>query len=175
MRPVPGGESAGRVCLQWFVRQAVCLLAFAMPYPLPSSTVASFCSFCFAPVHSMCARIESSVCYNMFASCKTVPLAATTRVCSGGPRAVLYPPHHYRCCKTACRQPPNGDCIWAAHAPLSATHKKGRPRTAFGQPARFPTPSFYEPETACEQPGSLLTLFLFAEFMILGHGCSVNL
>ena len=38
--------------------------------------------------------------------------------------------------------------------------KKGRPRTAFGQPAKFPTPPFHEPETACEQPGSLLTLSL---------------
>ena len=31
--------------------------------------------------------------------------------------------------------------------------------TAFGQPAKFPTPAFHEPETACEQPGSLLTFF----------------
>ena len=37
-RPVPGGESAGCVRLQWLVLQAVCLLAFAMPCPLPFST-----------------------------------------------------------------------------------------------------------------------------------------
>ena len=46
--------------------------------------------------------------------------------------------------------------------PLRRKTKKrggGRPRTACGQPARFPTPAFCEPETAREQPGSLLTFF----------------
>ena len=50
LRPVPGGESAGCVRLQWLVLQAVCLLAFAMPCPLPfSSFLPPCCSFCFSP------------------------------------------------------------------------------------------------------------------------------
>ena len=165
-----------------FVPQAVCLLlAFAMPTALLNVLapvqvcLAPFCPFCFAPCSfHVCQDRTNKFTSNMFASCKTVPLAATTRVCSGGPRTVLCPPHHYRCCKTACRQPQRGDCIWAAHAPLSATHKRGRPRTACGQPAKFPTPAFHEPETACEQPGSLLTFSLCRVHLILGHGGSLE-
>ena len=37
LRPVPGGESAGCVCLQCLVQQAVCLFTLCLPCPLPSS------------------------------------------------------------------------------------------------------------------------------------------
>ena len=79
LRPVPGGESAGCVCLQCLIQQAVCLFIFACHAHCPHqrSCPRSFCfapssSFCFAPVHftllclplfhSMCARI--TVCLN---------------------------------------------------------------------------------------------------------------
>ena len=50
------------VRLHWLVQQAVCLLAFAMPCPLPISTFLPPFSFALPPVHSMCARIEQTVC-----------------------------------------------------------------------------------------------------------------
>ena len=95
LRPVPGGESAGCVCLQCLVLQALfaCSPLPAMPTALISSCPRSsllapvqFTSVCFAPVsvHVRQDRISKT---NMFASCKTVPLAATTRACSGGPCA----------------------------------------------------------------------------------------
>ena len=161
LRPVPGGESAGCVLVQ----QAVCLLAFAMP--TAHLILPPFSLFCFAPC-SFHVRQDRTNKFtsNMFASCKTVPLAATTRVCSGGPRAVLHPPPiHCAICantETAFGQPMRR---------CSLHRKKGRPRTACGQPAKFPTPAFCEPETACEQPGSLLTVFSFLQSsLILGHG-----
>ena len=58
LRPVLGRESAGCVCLQCLVQQAVCLLAFVIPLPF-SSFLPLFSLFCFTPVHSMCARIIS--------------------------------------------------------------------------------------------------------------------
>ena len=70
------------------VQQAFCLPAIlpAMPTALISSCpISSFALF--APVPSMCARIVIQHYTNMFASCKTVPLAAATRACSGGPCA----------------------------------------------------------------------------------------
>ena len=114
LRPVPDGESAGCVRLQWIVLRAVCLLPhFAChthcpshhlpPFSLlcPRPVLAPFICFkfacpqsihfCFAPVPFPCApgsvRASSlSPCHtNKFASCKTVPLAAEKRACSGGP------------------------------------------------------------------------------------------
>ena len=55
LRPVPDGESAGCVCLQCLVQQAVCLLAFAMPCPLPSTFLPPFSSFCCTPLFIPCA------------------------------------------------------------------------------------------------------------------------
>ena len=81
LRPVPGGESAGCVCLQCPVLQAVFCLPchLCLPCPLPSSVCPrSFASVCFALFISMCARIVERVKTNMFASCKTVLLAAAT-------------------------------------------------------------------------------------------------
>ena len=52
LRPVPGGESAGCVCLQCLVPQAVCLLCHAIPLPsttfLPPFKFVCPRSFCFA-------------------------------------------------------------------------------------------------------------------------------
>ena len=92
-RPEPDGESAGCVCLQCLFCGlcACCHPLPAMPTVLISSCPRSVCLpqfilLCFAPVHSMCARII--IVHNQqFASCKTVPLAAATRACSGGPCA----------------------------------------------------------------------------------------
>ena len=102
LRPVPGGESAGCVrlqllvlqavfCLQCLVQQAVCLFTLCLPCPLPSSVLAPvqfalppFCSFCLPLFIAMCARIALSQ-GQQFASYETVPLAAATRACSGGP------------------------------------------------------------------------------------------
>ena len=85
LRPVPGGESASCVRLQWLF----CRLCACSPLPChthcPSQQFAPV-QFCFAPVHSMCARIIKFV-VQQFASCKTVPLAAATRACRGGPCA----------------------------------------------------------------------------------------
>ena len=96
LRPEPGGESAGCVCLQClFCGLCACCSPFAChahcPHHLPPSSL-------FAPVQfilllllalfmSMCARIDVvQPSHNiMFASCETVPLAAATRACSGGP------------------------------------------------------------------------------------------
>ena len=102
VRPEPGGESAGCVRLQWLVLRAVfCLLSiFACHAHCPSHHLAPFillapvhfASFCLPPVPSMCARITISQGRRFvfsqgqqFASYKTVPLAAATRACSGGP------------------------------------------------------------------------------------------
>ena len=90
LRPVPGGESAGCVCLQRPCSAGlfVCLLPILPAMPTALNVLAPVQSFCFvfAPVHSMCARIGNHP-TNMFASCETVPLAAATRACSGGPCA----------------------------------------------------------------------------------------
>jgi len=83
-RPVPGGESAGCVRLQWLC-SAGCVparLCHAMHTALLNS-LPPF-SVAFPPVHSICARIVE---LQQFASCKTVLLAAATRACSGGPCA----------------------------------------------------------------------------------------
>ena len=97
LRPVPDGESAGCVCLQCLVQQVfVCLPLFVChahcPHQfLPSFNVQLLCprsmSFCLlAPVH-VHVRQDRLVSNQQFASCKTVPLAAATRACSGGPCA----------------------------------------------------------------------------------------
>ena len=72
LRPVPGGESAGCVCLQCLVQQAVCLLAFAMQCPLPSSTfLPPFNFILLCPLFiSMCARIVVAV------SCSDCPVGS---------------------------------------------------------------------------------------------------
>ena len=70
LRPVPGGESAGCVRLQWLVLRAVCLLfTLCLPCPLPFIRSCPHSTVCFAPVQfalfactlfiSMCARIIS--------------------------------------------------------------------------------------------------------------------
>ena len=59
LRPVPGGESAGRVRLKCLVLRPVCLLAFAMPTAL-LNILPPFILLCLPPVHSMCARIVPS-------------------------------------------------------------------------------------------------------------------
>ena len=97
LRPVPGGESAGCVCLQCLVQQAVCLFTLCLPCPLPSSVLAPVQLFCFAPFSVQvllclpcsfpCAPGSNVHKNNMFARCKTVPLAAATWACSGGPCA----------------------------------------------------------------------------------------
>ena len=88
------GRRVRRLCPPAVACSAGCVPAV---HPLPAMPTAlhkflppfsSLClppssSLCFAAVHSMCARIG----FNMFASCKTVPLAAATRACSGGPCA----------------------------------------------------------------------------------------
>ena len=58
LRPEPGGESAGCVCLQCLVLRAVCLSILCLPCPLPFSTVApaqfhlpQFILLLLAPVH----------------------------------------------------------------------------------------------------------------------------
>ena len=86
LRPEPGGESAGCVRLQWLVLRAVCLLAFAMPCPLPSTFLPPFNFALFAPVHFH-VRQDRHKLFQQFASCETVLLAAATRACSGGPCA----------------------------------------------------------------------------------------
>ena len=58
---------------------------------------------------------------------------------------------------------------------LRPCKKGGESWTACEQPATFPTPAFHEPETACEQSGSLLTTLLFAESIDPGPWFSVNL
>ena len=109
LRPEPGGASAGCVRLQYlFCRLCACCHSLpAMPTALISSCPSSFCfapfillllapvqcSFCFAPFICLLApvhvhvRQDHRLSPNMFASCKTVPLAAATRACSGGPCA----------------------------------------------------------------------------------------
>ena len=100
LRPVPDGASAGCICLQ-----RLCSTGFVLPvHPLPAMPTAllnvlapvqvrfapiSFASVCF-PCSLPCAPGSvraSSLSPNMFASCKTVPLAAATRACSGSPCA----------------------------------------------------------------------------------------
>ena len=61
----------------------VCLLAFAMPWPLPFSCSCPRSVHFALPLFIPCA--PGSSCCNMFASCKTVLLAAATRACRGGP------------------------------------------------------------------------------------------
>ena len=109
MRPVPGGESAGCVRLQClFCRLCVCLPSLpAIPTaliilpPFKFACPRSFILLCVPLFIAMCARIviqvlgpavcqgqqfvRASSLFQQFASCKTVPLAAATRACSGGP------------------------------------------------------------------------------------------
>ena len=81
MRPEPGGESAGCVCLRCCSAGFLLPATLCLPCPLPFSTVApvqllcpvsSFCSivFCLPPVPSMCARIVVSVVYKCQHVCK---------------------------------------------------------------------------------------------------------
>ena len=95
LRPVPGGESAGCVRLQCLFcglfacspfachahcpHQVLAPVHFAFPRP---SSFASFaiCSFHVRQDQQFVVRQGQQ-----FASCKTVPLAAATRACSGGP------------------------------------------------------------------------------------------
>ena len=95
LRPVPGGESAGCVRLQCLF----CGLCACRVHPLPAIPTAllnslppfillcpvqSFALFAPCSCHVRQDRQKSSI---MFASCKTVLLAAATRACSGGPCA----------------------------------------------------------------------------------------
>ena len=84
-RPVPVGSSAGCVRLQRpSSAGCVCLLAFAMPCLLPSSSFAPVL-FCISPPPVHCHvrqdRREEVV--------RTVPLAAATRDCTSGPCTVV--------------------------------------------------------------------------------------
>ena len=87
LRPVPGGESAGCVCLQCLFSRLCACSPFACHAHCPSqrSCPRSVCFCLLAPFISMCARINRLL--QQFASCKTVLLAAATRACSGGPCA----------------------------------------------------------------------------------------
>jgi len=103
LRPVPGGESAGCVCPAVPVLRAFACLPFCLPCPLPfiSSCPRSFAPFillapvhfaplCFATCSLPCApgsSVRASSCCQGQHVCKlrTVPLAAATRACSGGP------------------------------------------------------------------------------------------
>ena len=81
-RPVPGRSSVGCVRLQRPCSAGYdCLftLCHAMPTALIVCPVQ--CSFCFAPCSFPCAPGSTQVVV------RTVPLAATTRACSGGPCA----------------------------------------------------------------------------------------
>ena len=99
-RPVPGGESAGCVCLQClFCRLcfACCHLLPAMPTALNSSCPVqvllspSSHFIVLGPVSCPCAPGSSSVRASSLSSgpavcqLRTVPLAAATWACSGGP------------------------------------------------------------------------------------------
>ena len=120
LRPVPGGESAGCVACSGLVLQAVfaCRVTFAMPYPLPFSTV--------------CPR-SSLLCPVLF-----ILLCPCSFPCAPG-SAVCYKP-------TVCKL-----------RELSRWQLQHGPAVA----ARAPVP--------------FRDSYLFpAEFMILGHGSSVN-
>ena len=86
LRPVPGGESAGCVRLQWLFCRLCACSPFAMSCPLPPTFLPPFiCFVCPCSFHVRQDHHCKST--NMFASCKTVPLTAATRACSGGPCA----------------------------------------------------------------------------------------
>ena len=94
LRPVPGGESAGCVRLQYLFSR-LCLPAchFACHAHCPHQHLAPIQQFAFpvqfilllAPCSCPCAPGSSCRFVQIFASCETVPLAAATRACSGGP------------------------------------------------------------------------------------------
>ena len=99
-RPVPVGSSAGCVCLQ-----RLCSAGFACLPPLPchAHCPCSPAPFCFdlppPPCSFPCAPGSSKS--NSLQAARTVPLAATTRVCSGGPCTVLHPPTIHCAARTA--------------------------------------------------------------------------
>ena len=93
LRPVPCGESAGCVCLQClFSRLFVCLPAILPAIP---TALLNIC-----PVHFICFIVLCPVSFHVrqdrrsgpavvrassLPAARTVPLAAATRACSGGP------------------------------------------------------------------------------------------
>ena len=95
-RPEPGGESAGCVRLQClFCGLFVCLLPLCLPCPLPSQVLAPVQLLCPRPVHfafvacpvHFHVRQDRRVRASSLQAARTVPLAAATRACSGGPCA----------------------------------------------------------------------------------------
>ena len=89
------GRRVRRLCPPAVAGSAGCVLPaanFAMSCPLPSTFLPPFILLCpvhfasFAPVHFH-VRQDQQCQTIMFASCKTVLLAAATRACSGGPCA----------------------------------------------------------------------------------------
>ena len=109
-----------------------CHLCHAMPTAL--IVLAPF-NFALPPVHFHARRDHRKS--NSLQAARTVPLAATTRVCSGGPCTVLHPSAvHCAICastETAFVQPMRRCSL--------RLFKRGRPRTACEQPAKFPTPA----------------------------------
>ena len=154
------GQIARRLCLPavaLFCRLCACS---PLPCPLPFSCCPR--SFCFAPLFIPCGPgSNQQVCKQHVCKLQDCPVGSNNaglqwrparRVVSTTPLPVLQGlPVGSRTMETAFGQP-------MRRCPLR--HKRGRPRTACGQPAKFPTPAFREPETACEQPGSLLTFSL---------------
>ena len=150
-----------------FVQQAVCLLAFAMPYPLPSSTFLPpfklLCPVLFillCPLSIPCAPGSSS----QDPTCLQAARLSRRQQQRGSAVAARAPCCVHHTITGAARLPVGSRTMGTAfgqpmrRCPLR--RKKGRPRTAFEQPAKVPTPAFHEPETACKQPGSLLTFSL---------------
>ena len=125
-----GQQMAGRCFFEACSGQIVCRLCppavavfcrlcacSPLPCPLPISSCPRSVCFALPPVHSMCARIEPT--------CLQAARLSRWQQQRGSAVAARAP-----CCihhtitgaaKTACRQPHHGDCIWAAHAPLSAS------------------------------------------------------
>ena len=97
LRPVPDGASAGCVaCRALFSRLCLPACHFACHAHCPSHHLPPFSLLCALPRSFLlcpCSihvrqdrRLGPAVCQGQqFASCKTVPLAAATRACSGGP------------------------------------------------------------------------------------------
>ena len=118
LRPVPGRLPAGCVHLQWLCSAGyVCLLAFAMPTALlilpPFILLCPHLFVPCAPGSSVQATSFQAARLSRWQQQRGSAVAARAPCCF----------HHTitGAAKTACRQPQRGDCIWAAHAPLSAT------------------------------------------------------
>ena len=156
-RPVPGGEYAGCVRLPC---SAGCVPAC---HAMPTALLISLPPF----ILLLCSPVHCHVRQDRHWKYQTTCLQAarlSRRQQQRGPAVAARAP----CCvhytvTGAARLPVGSRPMETAvgqpmrRCPLPI--KRGRPGTAFGQPAKFPTPSFREPETACEQPGSLLTFF----------------